>query len=165
MWGNFQKAPETEEEDKRVFGLSKKEKKKRLGKRGQTRPQEKKKRKCRNKLKLEKEYCRELSSFHENWASWLSGRRERSQSISNYMLLTSLAFPLVSVAVLLLWWVKKTKTNNKIRLVERDHPLTHTHKTFFLLSSHILTAFVDAFSTSTLREKLVSARSTNKTEM
>ena len=29
MWGNFQKAPETEEEDKRVFGLSKKEKKKR----------------------------------------------------------------------------------------------------------------------------------------
>ena len=33
MWGNFQKAPETEEEDKRVFGLSKKEKKKeRIGK-------------------------------------------------------------------------------------------------------------------------------------
>ena len=47
--GQFSKGPETEEEDKRVFGLSKKEKKKReLGKRGQTRPQEKKKRKCRN---------------------------------------------------------------------------------------------------------------------
>jgi|688.fasta_scaffold1435756_1 hypothetical protein len=47
MWVNFQKAPETEEEDKRVFGMTKK-KKRELGIRGQTRPQEKKKENSRN---------------------------------------------------------------------------------------------------------------------